>query len=323
LQPLQGHVFRLALDYEVASLNIGVPRVHGHFEPEPEPEPEPAPEPEPEVAPPRQQQQMQQKMQEMTATMAGQAAPVESTGNAVTDARAKRRAQGNDEWEGGTGATASKTDLNQLRVSMKELEKTVMDVKAELEEERRARKLLEQKLKVGGFSSRRRREDAWQRAKSAAARQVPAPGSHAVPVPGQAPTRAAPPRPVAAVVSIRRSPFLWKALAEWCQADADTLGCARPAQDSFEARNIEKDDLLKNLQLVVSQVKDHMSKAKERGVTLGDDSTDSDIGKIIRQSFCDALVPILNYGFRSFKLVSAARHSSLLWMAKVPSGAGD
>jgi hypothetical protein len=73
----------------------------------------------------------------------------------------------------------------------------------------------------------------------------------------------------------------------------------------------------------VSQVKDHMSKAKERGVTLGDDSTDSDIGKIIRQSFCDALVPILNYGFRSFKLVSAARHLSLLWMAKVPSGAGD
>jgi hypothetical protein len=55
----------------------------------------------------------------------------------------------------------------------------------------------------------------------------------------------------------------------------------------------------------VSQVKDHMSKAKERGVTLGDDSTDSDIGKIIRQSFCDALVPVLNYGFRSFKLVSA------------------
>jgi hypothetical protein len=48
-----------------------------------------------------------------------------------------------------------------------------------------------------------------------------------------------------------------------------------------------------------------MSKAKERGVTLGDDSTDSDIGKIIRQSFCDALVPVLNYGFRSFKLVSA------------------
>jgi hypothetical protein len=151
-----------------------------------------------------QQEQMQQKMQEMMATMAGQAAPVESTGNAAVDARAKRRQKGDDEWEGGTGAAASKTDLNQLRVSMKELEKTVMDVKAELEEERRARKLLEQKLKVGGFSSRRRREDAWQRAKSAAARQVPAPGSRAVPVPGQAPTRAAPPRPVAVAVSIRR-----------------------------------------------------------------------------------------------------------------------
>jgi hypothetical protein len=155
-----------------------------------------------------QQEQMQQKMQEMMATMAGQAAPVESTGNAAVDARAKRRQKGDDEWEGGTGAAASKTDLNQLRASMKELEKTVMDVKAELEEERRALKLLEQKLKVGGFSSPapggRRAEDAWQRAKSAAARQVPAPGSRAVPVPGQAPTRAAPPRPVAVAVSIRR-----------------------------------------------------------------------------------------------------------------------
>ena len=37
-------------------------------------------------------------------------------------------------------------------------------------------------------------------------------------------------------------------------------------------------------------------------MTLGDDSTDPEIGKLVRQSFCDALVPVLNYGFKSFKL---------------------
>eukprot|EP01048_Picozoa_sp_COSAG05_P001424 COSAG05_NODE_48_length_24425_cov_90.438543_15_plen_231_part_00 len=34
----------------------------------------------------------------------------------------------------------------------------------------------------------------------------------------------------------------------------------------------------------------------------GDDSTDPEIGKIIRNGFCEALIPVLNYGFKSFKL---------------------
>ena len=45
-----------------------------------------------------------------------------------------------------------------------------------------------------------------------------------------------------------------------------------------------------------------MGQSKKKGVSLGDDSTDPEIGKIVRQSFCDALLPVLNYGFKSFKL---------------------
>jgi hypothetical protein len=41
--------------------------------------------------------------------------------------------------------------------------------------------------------------------------------------------------------------------------------------ESFEQRNIEKDQLVKNVAQVVAQVKAHMSQAKKKGVTLGDE----------------------------------------------------
>ena len=72
--------------------------------------------------------------------------------------------------------------------------------------------------------------------------------------------------------------------------------------ESFEQRNIEKDQLVRNVAAIVAQIKDHMGQSKKKGVQLGDDSTDPEIGKIVRQNFCDALVPVLNYGFKSFKL---------------------
>ena len=153
--------------------------------------------------------------------------------------------------------------------------------------------------------------DAWQRAKTAAQRQVQPPG---VPVAGRpvVPQRAPPTRP----------------------GGAPSIAAPGGAE-SFESRNIEKDQLVKNVSQCVAQVKAHMDQKAKKGksdlllaacslllsrrgnlsacanspqlagppgVTLGDDSTDPEVGKLIRQSFCDALVPVLNYGFKSFKL---------------------
>ena len=38
-------------------------------------------------------------------------------------------------------------------------------------------------------------------------------------------------------------------------------------------------------------------------MALGDDSTDPEIGKLVRIQLCEALVPVLNYGFKTFKLI--------------------
>ena len=90
--------------------------------------------------------------------------------------------------------------------------------------------------------------------------------------------------------------------------DTQSLALARKSAggaagaEPFESRNIEKDQLVKNVAQAVAQVTAHMSQKAKRGVTLGDDSTDAEIGKMVRQSLCDALVPVLNYGFKSFKL---------------------
>ena len=65
---------------------------------------------------------------------------------------------------------------------------------------------------------------------------------------------------------------------------------------------MEKDQQIKEMTAVVEQIKAHMTQGKRKGVTLGDDSTDPEVGKLIRQAFCDMLIPILNYGFKSFKL---------------------
>jgi hypothetical protein len=123
--------------------------------------------------------------------------------------------------------------------------------------------------------------DAWQRAKDAAARQVRQPGAAAA----------------------GGSQVAGRAVGGGGgHAGAARPAAATPSADSYEARNIEKDQLVKNLAKVVAQIKTHMASKKAKGVTLGDDSTDPEIGKLVRQSFCDALVPILNYGFKSFKL---------------------
>ena len=126
---------------------------------------------------------------------------------------------------------------------------------------------LEQRLKAGVMGSPAggpRATDAWARAKAAAA-------TGSVPPPGSDPrgTRAPPPRPGSVPVP-----------------------GGNPAAD-FETRSIEKEQLLQTVGDVVQQVKDHMSRPRVKGVTLGDDSTDPEIGKVIRNSFCEALIPIL------------------------------
>ena len=216
----------------------------------------------------QQQEAMQTQMAEMMATMSGNGPEEVNTGNAVADARAKRRAQGNaeDDWQGG-GGLASSEQLKKFEKRMAELESTVATLKDELKEEQKARRALEQRLKAGVMGSPAggpRATDAWARAKAAAA-------TGSVPPPGSDPrgTRAPPPRPGSVPVP-----------------------GGNPAAD-FETRSIEKEQLLQTVGDVVQQVKDHMSRPRVKGVTLGDDSTDPEIGKVIRNSFCEALIPIL------------------------------
>eukprot|EP01048_Picozoa_sp_COSAG05_P001423 COSAG05_NODE_48_length_24425_cov_90.438543_14_plen_227_part_00 len=192
----------------------------------------------------QQQEMMQKQMQEMMAAMSGANTDVVETGNAVADARAKRRAQGaeGDDWHGG-GGLASSEQLKKFEKKMAELESIVQGLKDELNEEKKARRALEQRFKAGVIGSPAggpRATDAWARAKAAAA-------TGSVPVPGSDPrgTRAPPPRP----------------------GSVPAPG-GNPAID-FETRSIEKESLLQTVNDVVRQIKDHMSRPRTKGVTLG------------------------------------------------------
>ena len=182
---------------------------------------------------------------------------------------------------GGGGISAEKEQRMMDRLT--ELEKKVNRLEEDLKLEKKARQELETRVGQGGVAASPGRgggkagldqsSDAWQRAKSAAARQVQPPGvaGRAVAKP-QVPTA---PRPGQV---------------------------ALPGASDFEQKNVEKDDQIKAMTAVVEQIKAHMTQSKRKGVTLGDDSTDPEVGKLIRQAFCDVLIPILNYGFKSFKL---------------------
>jgi myosin-6 len=237
-----------------------------------------------------QQEAMQKQMQQMMTQMTGSVDTGNLTGLAA--AREERRLQEEMGIEGGGGGLVSDKKVKALEAKLNELVGTVDALKADLEEEKKKVKWLESRAAGAGAIGSPSRpggagqlpapgqaSDAWQRAKDAAARQVAPPGVPAVAGRPVVPQRAPPTRP--GVVALP--------------------GGAGGAE-SFEQRNIEKDQLVKNVAQVVAQVKAHMSQSKKKGVTLGDDSTDPEIGKLVRIQFCEALVPVLNYGFKSIKL---------------------
>jgi hypothetical protein len=83
-----------------------------------------------------------------------------------------------------------------------------------------------------------------------------------------------------------------------CAADG-----SRATGENTERRIIEQEQLLiHNLSRVVASINTYMSQSKRAGETLGDDRTDLGISKLIRIHLCEALVPLLTYGFKSFKL---------------------
>ena len=235
------------------------------------------------------QKQMQTMMMQMTGSVGGSG---ELTGLAA--AREERRIKegmGIDgAGGGGGGGMVSDKTVKRLEEKLNKLSNTVEELRAELDEEKKKVKWLEGRVSGAGVMGSPARpgvpapgvpgqaqaSDAWQRAKDAAARQVAPPGVPAVAGRPVVPTRAPPTRPGAVALP--------------------------GGAESFEQRNIEKDQLVKNVAQVVAQIKAHMGQSKKKGVSLGDDSTDPEVGKLIRISFCDALVPVLNYGFKSFKL---------------------
>jgi len=231
------------------------------------------------------QKQMQQMMMQMTGTVAGPDG--EMTGLAAQREERRLKEEMGIDSSGGGGGMVSDKKLKSLEEKLNKLTNTVDQLKQELEEEKKKVKWLESRVSGAGAIGSPSRpggvpaptsqaSDAWQRAKSAAARQVAPPSVPAVAGRPVVPQRAPPTRPGAVALP--------------------------GGAESFEQRNIEKDQLVKNVAQVVAQIKDHMGQPKKKGLTLGDDSTDPEIGKLVRQSFCDALVPVLNYGFKSFKL---------------------
>eukprot|EP01043_Picozoa_sp_COSAG02_P010080 COSAG02_NODE_349_length_24073_cov_102.816092_6_plen_1343_part_00 len=234
------------------------------------------------------QKQMQTMMMQMTGTVGGTG---ELTGLAASREERRLKEEMGIEGGGGGGGGGMVSDKNVKRLEEKlnKLSNTVDELRKELDEEKKKVKWLESRVSGAGAIGSPSRQgapvpgpgqaqasDAWQRAKSAAARQVAPPGVPAVAGRPVVPQRAPPTRPGAVALP--------------------------GGAESFEQRNIEKDQLVRNVAQVVAQIKDHMAQSKKKGVQLGDDSTDPEIGKIVRQNFCDAVVPVLNYGFKSFKL---------------------
>eukprot|EP01043_Picozoa_sp_COSAG02_P009111 COSAG02_NODE_304_length_25204_cov_11.025095_17_plen_1285_part_00 len=235
------------------------------------------------------QKQMQAMMVQMTGTVGGTG---ELTGLAASREERRLKEEMGIEGGGGVGGgMVSDKNVKRLEEKLNKLTNTVDELRKELDEEKKKVRRLESRVAGAGAIGSPLRpgavpgpggpagpaaSDAWQRAKDAAARQVAAPGVPAVAGRPMAPQRAPPTRPGAVALP--------------------------GGAESFEQRNIEKDQLVRNVAAIVGQIKDHMGQNKKKGVQLGDDSTDSEIGKIVRQNFCDALVPVLNYGFKSFKL---------------------
>ena len=85
----------------------------------------------------------------------------------------------------------------------------------------------------------------------------------------------------------------------------------RHPKTETETENENELSLWRNLGGAVACVGSHMSCAnRQEGptVTLGDDSTDAQIGGLVRTKLCDALLPFLNFGFKASKLFGKKYH---------------
>ena len=240
----------------------------------------------------RAQMEAMKQMAEQQTALAAQAAAVQAKAPPVVTV-VERRAVMRDEDDRAASAAAVK----QFEERVAKLEKTVANLGKELVAERAAREKLEEMVRSGAGgggkgggraapvgtargSPAASSKDLWARARQGAGAVAGKPGSKPGAAAAARPSRGLPPPGGAAAAA----------------------SGGENAAETFEHRNIEKDRMTSQLAAVVQLIQEHMTKSAKSGVTAGDDSTDPQIGPLIRQDFCDKLLPCLNYGFKSFKL---------------------